>query len=537
MGKIIEFSAILMLLFGLVACGGGSKDPYSGYDTPDGDQKPTDQDKATPDSDKDSDDPGLNDGDEQEPDGETDPDPDAEPDEEPDGGADDEPDGDSETPETDGDTAQPDGDVSPHQAVCGDGVVDFGEVCDGGTTTCEELDLGQGTAAFGCKSDCSGWENAGLCVKEDVACLGLPENAHWSGPETVKQTWDGAAWQPPNTAAHDESGSGYPCSFECDLTYEWDFGGWRCKPSVTLLCTGQLDCYNETERMPMCPADSQNFFGQDANYIVESLCILPGVSQENPYVDILTDSNTGLQWYEYMPIDSNTYTDIRNSCNNLVYGGFDDWRMPTIYELHTIFNYGKHDPAVTTSVFKHVTSNRLWSGTPHPTIEKTLWIVSTDFGYTIYQKRAPDSGDPEGVGVVGILCVRGSEYKFTADSIELLNDGTFYDTRNSRMWHSAASEEPKTWAEALSYCEDSTLGGHTNWRLPNVTELYSLVDYNAAPDSFLAGLGGDSTSPKEKFWTSTTFDADPQNAWYIGFDDGLVKDIVKSAALRVRCVR
>ena len=52
-----------------------------------------------------------------------------------------------------------------------------------------------------------------------------------------------------------------------------------------------------------------------------------------------------------------------------------------------------------------------------------------------------------------------------------------------------------------------------------------------------AGLGGDSTSPKEKFWTSTTFDADPQNAWYIGFDDGLVKDIVKSAALRVRCVR
>jgi len=533
MGKIIKFSAMLLLLLSFAACGGGSGSPYDDYDTPDSDQKPSDTDKTEPDSDNggagdnDSDEPGESDGDEPETD------PDLEPDEEPDG----ETDGDPVEPDADGDSVQPDGDET-NAEICGNGIVDAGEVCDGGTTTCEELDLGYGTAAFGCKSDCSGWDNAGACIRPNEQCRGLPENGHWTGTGTVNQTWDGAAWQPPNSAYHNENGSDNPCGFECDLTYEWDFGEWLCKPSVTLLCTGQLDCYNDTEMVPMCPTDSQSFFGQDANYTVESQCILPQIAlRENSYVSIIEDSVTGLQWYEYMPIDWNSYIDIRNLCDNLEYGGFNDWRMPTIYELHTIFNYGKHDPAVTKSVFKNIVSNKIWSKTAHPAIEKTLWIVDTEFGYTDYQKRAPDTGDPEGTGLGGVLCVRGDEYKFTADSIELLNDGTFYDTRNLRMWHAAASDEVKTWTEALSYCENSTLGGHDNWRLPNVTELMSLIDYNAAPDNFLADLGGDSTSPKEPFWTSTTFEAYPQNAWYVGFDDGLVMSAAKIAQLRVRCVR
>lgn len=555
MGKIIKFSAVLLLLLTFIACGGGSGSPYDDYDTPDSDQKPSDPDEAKPDSDSDednggsgdndTDDPGQDDSDEPEPDAESDgdselpgPDGDSEVPEPDSDSTIPEVDGDSEIPAIDDDPAHPDNDTHPVPAVCGDGVVNLDEVCDGGTTTCEELGLGQGTVSFGCKSDCSGWENTGLCVKPDEACLGLPEHARWTGTGTVNQTWDGAAWQPPNTAYHNEDGSDYPCGFECELTYEWDYGGWRCKPSVTLLCTGQLDCYNETERMPMCPSESQSFFGQDANYIVESLCILPGAAQgENPYLSIIEDSVTGLQWYEYMPIDWNSYTYVRNLCDNLVYGEKDDWRMPTIYELHTIFNYGKHDPAVTKSVFKNISSNKLWSKTSHPTIEKTLWVVDTEFGYTTYQKRDHNSGDPEGVGLGGLLCVRGGEYNFAAGAIELLNDGTMFDTKNHRMWHSAASEELKTWTEALSYCETSRLGGHDNWRLPNVTELMSLIDYNAAPDNFLADLGGDSTSPKEKFWTSTTFEADPKNAWYVGFDDGQTKETAKSTSLRVRCVR
>jgi len=36
------------------------------------------------------------------------------------------------------------------------------------------------------------------------------------------------------------------------------------------------------------------------------------------------------------------------------------------------------------------------------------------------------------------------------------------------------------WSEALTYCEDLTYAGHDDWRLPNATELQSIVDYGGA---------------------------------------------------------
>lgn len=35
----------------------------------------------------------------------------------------------------------------------------------------------------------------------------------------------------------------------------------------------------------------------------------------------------------------------------------------------------------------------------------------------------------------------------------------------------------RTWQNALKYCEGLALAGHTDWRLPNVRELLSIVDY------------------------------------------------------------
>ncbi|HOI12023.1 MAG TPA: DUF1566 domain-containing protein, partial [Myxococcota bacterium] len=52
----------------------------------------------------------------------------------------------------------------------------------------------------------------------------------------------------------------------------------------------------------------------------------------------LTDTRTGLQWLRNS-LSANTTNTALTVCNELVTGGFDDWRLPTIDELRGIL-YG-----------------------------------------------------------------------------------------------------------------------------------------------------------------------------------------------------
>ena len=49
------------------------------------------------------------------------------------------------------------------------------------------------------------------------------------------------------------------------------------------------------------------------------------------------------------------------------------------------------------------------------------------------------------------------------------------------MWQQADDGTTRNWEDALSYCEELNLAGHTDWRLPNAKELQSILDYTRAP--------------------------------------------------------
>lgn len=51
------------------------------------------------------------------------------------------------------------------------------------------------------------------------------------------------------------------------------------------------------------------------------------------------------------------------------------------------------------------------------------------------------------------------------------------------MWAKDDNGTGIEWIEALPYAEGATLAGYTDWRLPNVKELQSIVDYTRAPSS------------------------------------------------------
>ena len=40
------------------------------------------------------------------------------------------------------------------------------------------------------------------------------------------------------------------------------------------------------------------------------------------------------------------WQDALNSCKNLDFAGYTDWRLPNVRELLSLIDYGSHDPAL-----------------------------------------------------------------------------------------------------------------------------------------------------------------------------------------------
>jgi hypothetical protein len=62
--------------------------------------------------------------------------------------------------------------------------------------------------------------------------------------------------------------------------------------------------------------------------------------------------------------------------------------------------------------------------------------------------------------------------RFTAQTV------TVTDNLTGLMWTKNANlAGTKNWSDALTYCNSLDHGGYTDWRLPNIRELHSLIDY------------------------------------------------------------
>jgi len=117
-------------------------------------------------------------------------------------------------------------------------------------------------------------------------------------------------------------------------------------------------------------------------------------------------------------------------------------------------------------------------------------------------------------------------------------DGTITDNATGLMWvanpTAAGVGGTYTWTDAISACENLSYAGYTDWRLPNVKELHSIVDYgtyNPCIDTTYF------TSTAGLYWSSTTYAYTTSNAWYINFYSGRVFDGAKTSSYYVRPVR
>ncbi|NTS76495.1 DUF1566 domain-containing protein [Catenovulum sp. SM1970] len=142
--------------------------------------------------------------------------------------------------------------------------------------------------------------------------------------------------------------------------------------------------------------------------------------------------------------------------------------------------------------------------------------------------------------------------QYTIDS----ENGIATDEKTGLSWHMCTlgmawdkanntctgTAQAYTWSEALIAAQDSEYANFSNWRLPNIKELMSIIERQCEAPALNAEVFVDSLS--EKYWSSTPVINSDGNGgligdqvWAVNFTEGSNNFTVKTTYSFVRLVR
>jgi len=96
--------------------------------------------------------------------------------------------------------------------------------------------------------------------------------------------------------------------------------------------------------------------------------------------------------------------------------------------------------------------------------------------------------------------VRGGQCR-SFDNLIIRVDGTVKDKKTGLIWQQETIG-PMSWKDALLYCQNLSLGGFHDWRLPNIKELSSIVNLNRVNPAIDNNVFNDTMS--FFYWSSTS---------------------------------
>ncbi len=283
-----------------------------------------------------------------------------------------------------------------------------------------------------------------------------------------------------------------------------------CMGGYPIVDTGQEVCFDSSVEMT-CPAGGQAFAGQDAQYDGNQ----PSFALSGDGLTVF-DNVTGLTWTQSEDWDTDGDIDTYDkftfaefeahpaTLNAIAYGGYDDWRTPTIKELYSLIDFRGRDISsfqgtdptgipmfIDTDYFdagygdlnaaERLIDGQVWSNTQY--VDTTMNGSPTVFGVNFPDGRIKGYGrdtGPGGTATHYVFFVRGNT-TYGVNNFSDNSNGTITDEATGLMWQQADSGAGYTWEQALAYAEALDFAGHDDWRLPNVKELQSILDYTRSP--------------------------------------------------------
>ncbi len=392
--------------------------------------------------------------------------------------------------------------------------------------------------------DSGSWQNSGATVSD------LTEGSHtvsfssltgWTSPSDQSVTIS-ADQTASTTGTYTESTS--------SLTYP-------------IVDTGQQDCSSDRATIT-CPTSGEAFYGQDAQYQGYQF------SFNDNGDGTVSDLVTGLMWQQTADADGDgdidaddkyTYTAAQTYCENLSLAGYTDWRLPHIKESYSLIDfrgvdcsaYNGTDTSALTPFIDNTVFDYNWGD-----LDADERLIDSQYASdTQYVDTSANNGNGtlfgvnfadgriKGYGmVVGgtektffCMCVRENT-SYGVNSFVDNSDGTITDNATGLMWAQDDSGSALNWEEALAWVQTQNSAnylGYGDWRMPNIKELQSIVDYTRSPETTssaaidpvfnatsITNEGGETDYPY--YWSGTTHTSYPSSvatANYISFGRAL----------------
>jgi hypothetical protein len=318
--------------------------------------------------------------------------------------------------------------------------------------------------------------------------------------------------------------------------------------------TGQLYCYDGTMRI-LCPGSGDDFFGQDAQYGWD-LFVTPEqrFSKSEPVngQPMVYDNLTSTMWQGCTAeqngetcgqgtLEKKEWPEAVSYCENLDWGGYDDWILPPVQKLLTLVNFGGSAPFIYQAVFPGTPSFSFWSSPPslasYP--EDPVWYVNFTNGVTAYY--------PE-IAPIYVRCMRSSTTNNNIFDKVLDSPGepVVLHDNTGLMWQGCMAGQSGndcatggisyvTWETALDYCATLEWGGYSDWRFPSLSELLSIIDTGLSLPAMDVSIF---PQPQSGYiWTSTPSENNPGEVWWVELAYGITASRSKTMSESVRCVR
>ncbi len=283
--------------------------------------------------------------------------------------------------------------------------------------------------------------------------------------------------------------------------------------SYPIVDTGQAACYADSNAIT-CPAAGAAFYGQDAQFAGNQPSYTLSADGLTVY-----DNVTGLTWTQSPDLDGDGDIDADDkltfaqaqaypdTLNSQAYGGYTDWRLPTIKELYSLIDFRGGDPSsysgsdasalvpfIDADYFafgygdaaagERIIDAQYWSSTQYAADTPDDKVFGVNFADGRI-KGYPSTLAGGGPFAAYVRFVR-SDADYGVNQFADNGDGAITDVATGLMWTQADSGAGLSWEEALAWVQtmnSQNYLGYSDWRLPNAKELQSIVDYSRSPDT------------------------------------------------------